>query len=254
MTKDEFFTSHSLDLLSSIWARGGEKLRNIVADRISKQCHFELPEDLNDLTEEQLTKLHEFEDENQPWLLKQLLGADDSRETKIISSSNRSAVWVYWFGVALAMASITYVFLITWIPIPPENIRFADTALGFILGSLLATVINFFFGSSMQRTDFHSFTDTTTKRANLPRFHATMRPPGADDSEDCRAYPDTGALNSSSSSATSSVRRSSVRRPASAPRTRREFSSAPELDSRTSELDEVKPNIPGRAIPRNDDF
>jgi tetrahydromethanopterin S-methyltransferase subunit B len=41
-----------------------------------------------------------------------------------------------------------YVGAITFGTIPADNIRFADTVLGFILGTIIATILNFFFGSS----------------------------------------------------------------------------------------------------------
>jgi uncharacterized membrane protein required for colicin V production len=45
-------------------------------------------------------------------------------------------------------AAIGYVYLITVKQIPESNIRIVDTVLGFILGTIVATIINYFFGSS----------------------------------------------------------------------------------------------------------
>jgi hypothetical protein len=41
-----------------------------------------------------------------------------------------------------------YVCLVTFLPIPKENVRFADTILGFLIGTGAAQIINYFFGSS----------------------------------------------------------------------------------------------------------
>jgi riboflavin transporter FmnP len=41
-----------------------------------------------------------------------------------------------------------YIMLITFKGIPQTNIRFADTILGFILGTAAATILNYYFGSS----------------------------------------------------------------------------------------------------------
>jgi hypothetical protein len=38
--------------------------------------------------------------------------------------------------------------MITMVTIPTDNVRFADTVLGFILATVVATILNFFFGSS----------------------------------------------------------------------------------------------------------
>lgn len=53
-----------------------------------------------------------------------------------------------YFAVGLCLAAMAYVAAITFLPLPKENARFADTVLGFILGTVLATPIAFFYGSS----------------------------------------------------------------------------------------------------------
>ncbi len=45
-------------------------------------------------------------------------------------------------------AAIGYIYLVTVNKIPETNIRIVDTVLGFILGTIVATIINYFFGSS----------------------------------------------------------------------------------------------------------
>ncbi len=63
--------------------------------------------------------------------------------------------FVYYFATAWSLAAIVYIGCITFCVIPPANMRYADTCLGFVLGTLVATIINFFFGSSRssQRKD-----------------------------------------------------------------------------------------------------
>jgi len=46
-----------------------------------------------------------------------------------------------------------YIFLITFITIPKENIRFADTALGFLLGNMLSMIVNWAFRTSKSASD-----------------------------------------------------------------------------------------------------
>jgi len=45
-----------------------------------------------------------------------------------------------------------YVWMLTFGTVPKENIRFADTALGFVLGTVLATPIAFWMGHSRSNT------------------------------------------------------------------------------------------------------
>lgn len=47
-----------------------------------------------------------------------------------------------------SVAAVAYIGFITFADIPMSNVRFADTILGFILGTVIATVLNFWFGSS----------------------------------------------------------------------------------------------------------
>lgn len=53
-----------------------------------------------------------------------------------------------WFAVGLVACSFAYIGCITFMVVPKENQRFADTVLGFLLGTLLGTLITFFYGSS----------------------------------------------------------------------------------------------------------
>jgi hypothetical protein len=53
-----------------------------------------------------------------------------------------------YFAVGLTIAGMAYLAAITFAPIPPANIRFADTILGFIIGTLVASPVGFYFGSS----------------------------------------------------------------------------------------------------------
>ena len=56
--------------------------------------------------------------------------------------------FIYIYASIATFATFAYIFFITFYPIPESNIRFADVVLGFMLGTFLGTIINFFFGSS----------------------------------------------------------------------------------------------------------
>jgi len=60
--------------------------------------------------------------------------------------------WMKRFPIILAgywsIVATIYIGLITFTTIPQPNLRFADTILGFVLGTVVATIINFFLGSS----------------------------------------------------------------------------------------------------------
>lgn len=56
--------------------------------------------------------------------------------------------FVYYFASFWSVMSSLYIGWITFGTIPEANIRFADTCLGFILGTLVASIVTYFFGST----------------------------------------------------------------------------------------------------------
>jgi hypothetical protein len=56
--------------------------------------------------------------------------------------------FVYYFASFWSLASVLYIGFITFGTIPDANVRFADTCLGFVLGTLVASIVSYFFGSN----------------------------------------------------------------------------------------------------------
>ena len=56
--------------------------------------------------------------------------------------------FVYYLASFWSFVSAAYVGAVTFIPIPKGNERVLDTVLGFLLGTIVATIINYFMGSS----------------------------------------------------------------------------------------------------------
>lgn len=61
--------------------------------------------------------------------------------------------FVYYFATFWSLSATLYIAFITFGDIPEANVRFADTILGFILGTIIATIVQFFFGSSQGSKD-----------------------------------------------------------------------------------------------------
>jgi hypothetical protein len=61
--------------------------------------------------------------------------------------------FIYYFATFWSVAAALYIAFITFGDIPESNVRFADTILGFILGTIIATIVQFFFGSSQGSKD-----------------------------------------------------------------------------------------------------
>jgi len=56
--------------------------------------------------------------------------------------------FIYILASFWSLFAAIYIFFITFGTIPAANARFADTILGFLLGTIVATIINFFLGTS----------------------------------------------------------------------------------------------------------
>jgi len=70
-----------------------------------------------------------------------------------VAALNQSDVFAKRFTMYLtafwSVCAAIYIGFITFGVIPDNNVRFADTILGFILGTVIATMLNFWFGSSI---------------------------------------------------------------------------------------------------------
>ncbi len=62
--------------------------------------------------------------------------------------SIRFVLAIFWSIMAAG-----YLVGVTFFEIPEDNHRAVDTVLGFVLGTIVATVMNFYFGSSQGSSD-----------------------------------------------------------------------------------------------------
>lgn len=60
------------------------------------------------------------------------------------------------FAVLLILIAFAYIAAITFCNIPAKNIRFADTTLGFLLGTVIYAIITWAFRSSKAQVDKES--------------------------------------------------------------------------------------------------
>lgn len=56
--------------------------------------------------------------------------------------------FTYWFAWFWGIISAIYFFSVTFIALPQDGVNFANIILGFLLGTAVSTIINFFFGAS----------------------------------------------------------------------------------------------------------
>jgi len=66
----------------------------------------------------------------------------------------------YTFAIYSVSIGFIYIFLITFLTIPPENVRFADTILGVVISAMIVGIYQFIYGSSLGS----KFKDSVTKK------------------------------------------------------------------------------------------
>ena len=102
--------------------------------------------------QEELLKLRHEENKLDAELEKAYLEDKQSARNMQIAALQQNDIFskrfIYYFAIGWSLASASYIAAITFGNIPADNIRFADTILGFLLGTLISTIVQFFYGSS----------------------------------------------------------------------------------------------------------
>lgn len=80
--------------------------------------------------------------------LKNTQSARDMQHVALQQDDKFSKRFIYYFAGFWSLFAVIYIACITFIDIPETSTRFADTILGFLLGTVVATIVNFFYGSS----------------------------------------------------------------------------------------------------------
>lgn len=61
--------------------------------------------------------------------------------------------FIYYFAIMWSVFSMVYFGLVTFIELPKDGVNFANIILGFLLGTAVAAIFNFFYGSSQGSKD-----------------------------------------------------------------------------------------------------
>jgi uncharacterized membrane protein YwzB len=104
-------------------------------------------------TKEDYAKLQEAAMKHEEFMgeldLKNMQGARDMQLKAMDSDDPLVRRFVYYFVTFWSILSAAYIGFITFGEIPESNIRFADTILGFVLGTMVASMFQFLLGSSL---------------------------------------------------------------------------------------------------------
>lgn len=76
--------------------------------------------------------------------------AKDLHEELVKSGDKIAKHFIYYYAWFWGVVSVVYFYAVTFLEIGPTGENFANIILGFLLGTAVSTVINFFFGSSSE--------------------------------------------------------------------------------------------------------
>ena len=147
-----------LPILAPILATLAANGLGIVADAVTKKGKEFVEEKLGieltpDPTPEAIENWKNAAREHERELLQMVLGDRANARAMQVAALEQSDLFskrfVYYFAIFWSVFAAAYIATITFGHIPQDNQRFADTILGFLLGTVVATILQFFFGSSM---------------------------------------------------------------------------------------------------------
>jgi hypothetical protein len=140
-------------IVSSLIQNNLPKVAQAVVDKgldyVQEKTGLELKPDMN---AEEVKALREAAQKHEEFKIEQAnKNTADARamQTAALAQDDKfSKRFVMYLATFWSVMSCTYIGAITFSEIPPGNLRFVDTLLGVCIGTVITTILNFFFGSS----------------------------------------------------------------------------------------------------------
>jgi hypothetical protein len=145
-----------MSIVSGLIERGLPKVADAVMEKGVEAVEAKLgvklkPED--QMTDEDTKSLQEAAMKHEEFMaevdLKNMEGARNMQLKAMDSDDPLVRRFVYYFIAFWSVLSSIYIGAITFGQIPENNVRFADTILGFVLGTMVAAMFQFLLGSSL---------------------------------------------------------------------------------------------------------
>lgn len=132
-----------------------------VANQLLSQCAEILevdqltPKIVDGMTPEQVDALQRFETSHRTALTKLVTDkyVNDAMIAQGTEQKDKSASFLRYVGASMLAFSCLFLCAIIWLPIPEQQLRYVDYVLGFISGTIVTTIMNFFFGSTASKSD-----------------------------------------------------------------------------------------------------
>ena len=121
-----------------------------------------------DMSAEKIAELQLAAQKHEEFLIEQgnknTADARDMQKVALQQGDVFSKRFVYYLTTFWSFITAVYIFMITFVEIPLANVRFSDTVLGFLLGTVIATIMNYFLGSSSGSTAKQETIDNIIKK------------------------------------------------------------------------------------------
>jgi hypothetical protein len=140
-------------ILSALISNNLPKVAQAVVDKgldyVQEKTGIELKPDM---TPEEIAQLRERAYQHEEFRIEQeqknTADARDMHKVALQQEDKLAKRFVIYLSMFWSAVAALYIAFITFGTIPPDNVRFADTVLGFLLGTIVASVMNFWLGSS----------------------------------------------------------------------------------------------------------
>ncbi len=143
-------------IVSGLISNGLPKVADAVmekgVDYVQEKLGVELKPE-GQMSKDDVSKLKEAAMKHEEFMaeidLKNMEGARNMQLKAMDSEDPLVRRFVYFFIAFWSILSAVYIGCITFADIPDDNVRFADTILGFVLGTMVASMFQFLLGSSL---------------------------------------------------------------------------------------------------------
>lgn len=141
-------------ILSSLISGGLPSVAKTVLEKGQDYVEEKLGVSLKpEMTQEELQKISEAAMKHEEFIIsegyKDIADARDMQKEALKQEDVWSKRFIYIFAGVWSIFAMVFIFAITFGQVPEASVRFVDLVLGFLLGTVISTIIQFFFGSSI---------------------------------------------------------------------------------------------------------
>lgn len=119
-------------------------------DYVSDKLGVELKPDMS---QEDIQKVAEAAMKHEEFCIEQAYkdtaDARDMQKEALKQDDVWSKRFIYIFAGAWSLFAMIFIFCVSFGTIQPDSVRFVDSVLGFLMGTVVSTILQFFFGSSL---------------------------------------------------------------------------------------------------------